>query len=224
MTIADLHIHTIYSPDSVITPQELLKRSQSLGLDIVCITDHSIFEDNIELETLKTASKKPLIIRGVELATDNGEILIFGLKDDFWKKLTKGMEILPPTAKVLDAVNDFNGVAIWAHPFRKYNMVNYNTDYSNFKKINIMETFNGRNDEQENSRATTYAKEHNYRMIGGSDAHKPSDIGKCLTLFKEKLKSEDDFISALKRSNYMPITLSDFLGKDLEQIIKNAAL
>jgi predicted metal-dependent phosphoesterase TrpH len=224
MTTADLHVHTIYSHDSVITPQALLKRAQKLGLDIVCITDHSIFDDNIELETLKTISKKPLIIRGVELATDNGEILIFGLKNDFWKKLMRGMEVLPPISKVIEAVNEFNGVAIWAHPFRNYNVIHYNTEYSTFKGINILEALNGRNDNRENSEAINYAKKHNYKIAGGSDAHKASDIGKCLTLFKDTIKTEEEFIAALKRSNYMPITLEDFLGKDLEQIIKNAAL
>lgn len=224
MTVADLHVHTTFSPDSVITPLELLKRTQKLGIDIVCITDHSIFEDNIELETLKTLTKKPLIIRGVELATDNGELLIFGLKNDFWRKLLKGMEILPSTVKVLEAVNEFNGVAIWAHPFRYYNVVHYNTDYSTFKNINILEALNGRNNATENNNAITYAKKNHYKMVGGSDAHKPSDIGRTLTLFKEDIKTEEEFINALKRSNYMPITLEDFLGKDLEQIIKSAAL
>jgi len=224
MTTADLHIHTTFSPDSVITPMALLKRAQKLGIDIVCITDHSIFENNIELETLKTLSKKPLIIRGVELATDNGEILIFGLKNDFWRKLLKGMEVLPPIAKVIEAVNEFNGVAIWAHPFRSYNVIHYNTDYSNFKGINILEAINGRNNSTENNEAIDYAKKSNYRMVGGSDAHKPSDIGKALTLFKENIRTEEEFITALKRSSYMPITLEDFLGKDLDQVIKSAAL
>ncbi len=224
MTVADLHVHTTFSPDSIITPTELLKRSQKLGIDIVCITDHSIFEDNIELETLKTMGKKPLIIRGVELATDNGELLIFGLKNDFWRKLLKGMEILPSAAKVIEAVNKFNGVAIWAHPFRYYNVVHYNTNYSTFNNINILEALNGRNNTIENNDAINYAKNNDYKMVGGSDAHKPSDIGKRLTLFKEDIKTEEEFIAALKHSNYIPITLEDFLGKDLDQIIKSAAL
>ncbi len=224
MTVADLHTHTTYSPDSVLTPQALLKRAQKLGIDIVCITDHSIFEANMELEALRSMYKKPLIIRGVELATDNGEILIFGLKNDFWKKDMKGMEALPSTSKVIEAVRDFNGVAIWAHPFRKYNMIHYDTDYSRLKGITIMEGLNGRNSEQENLSAINYSKQHNYKIVGGSDSHKVSDIGKCLTLFKDKIRSEEEFIHALKRSSYMPITLEDFLGKDLEQLIKNTAL
>jgi len=224
MTTADLHIHTTFSPDSVITPVSLLKRAQKLGIDIVCITDHSIFEDNIELETLKALCKKPLVIRGVELATDNGELLIFGLKNDFWRKILKGMQVLPSTVEVIEAVNKFNGVAIWAHPFRYYNVVHYNTDYSSFKGIQILEAVNGRNNTTENNDAIDYAKRNKYKMIGGSDAHKPSDIGRSLTLFKEDIKTEEEFIAALKNSSYMPITLEDFLGKDLNQVIKSAAL
>jgi len=224
MTTADLHIHTIFSPDSVITPAALLKRTQKLGIDVVCITDHNTFEDNIELETLKTLSKKPLIIRGVELATDNGELLIFGLKNDFWRKLLKGMEVLPSTVRVIEAVKEFNGVAIWAHPFRTYNVIHYNTNYSVFKGINILEALNGRNSSVENNDALDYAKQNGYKIVGGSDAHKPSDIGRTLTLFKEDIRTEEEFIIALKHSNYIPITLEDFLGKDLVKVIKSAGL
>ncbi|MEI6079351.1 MAG: PHP domain-containing protein [bacterium] len=215
MTVADIHTHTTYSPDSVITPEELIDRTQRLGIDIVCITDHSIFEESIGIENFITRNKSPLVIRGVELATDNGELLIFGLKNDFWKPLIKGMEFLPPVEKVISAVNSFNGVAIWAHPFRRHNVMHYNTEYKTFHGVRIMETLNGHNNDTENGNAFVYAKEHNFKMTGGSDAHVPSELGRTLTLFKETIQTEEEFISALKTSEYRPIKYSEFKGREL---------
>jgi predicted metal-dependent phosphoesterase TrpH len=215
MTIADIHTHTTYSPDSVITPEELVGRSKRLGIDIVCITDHCVFEESVGVEKFNIKNKTPLVIRGVELATSNGELLIFGLKNNFWKALVKDMEFLPPVEKVISAVNSFNGVAIWAHPFRNHNVVHYNTEYKSFHGVKIMETLNGHNSKQENGAAFAYAKEHNFKMTGGSDAHSPGEIGKSLTLFKETVQTEEEFISALKTSEYIPITYDEFKGRDL---------
>jgi predicted metal-dependent phosphoesterase TrpH len=44
MTTADIHTHTTYSPDSIIRPQELVRSAELAGIDILCVTDHSVFE------------------------------------------------------------------------------------------------------------------------------------------------------------------------------------
>ncbi len=220
MTIADLHTHSTYSPDSVITPEELVDKARRLGLDIICITDHSIFEQNIGIESFNTLKKGPLVIRGVELATDNGELLIFGLKDNFWRGLVTGMQVLPSIERVIAAVNDFNGVAIWAHPFRKHNVMHYNTDYKKFHGVKILETLNGHNNKAENDHAYKYAKEHGFKMTGGSDSHSSGQIGRTLTLFKDNIHTEDEFISALKISEYCPVTYEEFKGRNLSSFFQ----
>lgn len=219
MTTADIHTHTTYSLDSIIRPQELVGSAERAGIDIVCITDHSIFDENVGLESFNRKNKKPLVIRGVELATSNGELIIFGLKKNFWDELKNDMEILPPINAVIAEVNSFNGVAIWAHPFREYNVINYNTDYKSYTGVNIMETLNGRNSKKENSTARDYAQKHGFKMLGGSDAHRPGDVAKTLTLFKDNIETEAEFIHALKTSDYIPISYQEFKGKDLNQLL-----
>lgn len=213
MTIADLHTHTTYSSDSVITPEELVQRARRLDIDIVCITDHNIFEESIGIEILNIKNKKPLIIRGVELATDNGELLIYGLKKNFWKEIISDMRVLPSAKEVISAVKGFNGVCIWAHPFRKHNVLHYNVDYKRFKDVFIIESLNGHNNEAENNMAYDYAKENNFKVTGGSDAHSVSQIGRNLTLFKDAIQTEEEFLQALKSSEYKPITFEEFKRK-----------
>ncbi|MEI6093400.1 MAG: PHP domain-containing protein [bacterium] len=215
MTIADLHTHTTYSSDSVLTPEELVQRARRLDIDILCITDHNVFEESIGIESLNIKNKKPLIIRGVELATDNGELLIYGLKNNFWKELISGMQILPSAEKVISAVKSFDGVCLWAHPFRKHNVMHYNIDYKNFKDVSIIESLNGHNNEFENNMALDYANKHGFKITGGSDAHSLGEVGRKLTLFKETIRTEEEFLSALKTSEYLPITFEEFKSKEV---------
>ena len=220
MTTADIHIHTTYSPDSIIKPQELVRKAKACGLDIVCVTDHNIFEENVGLEYFNRMDKTPLIIRGVELATSHGELIIFGLRKNFWEDLKRGMEMLPLTEKVIDAVKSFDGLAIWPHPFREYTMMSYNIEYKDIKDVYIMETLNAHNSDEENKKAYAYAKKHGFKMLGGSDAHNPEEIAQALTLFKDDIECEEDFIYALKNSFYTPITYRDLMGKDLKELLK----
>lgn len=220
MTIADLHIHTTYSPDSLIEPSKLYEKAKKMGLDLICITDHNIFEESVGIESLQDPGKGPLIIKGVELATDAGEMLIFGLKNNFWKRSLKALDVLPSAKKVLNEVDNMDGVAIWAHPFRSYSVMHYGTDLKKFEQIKIIEALNGNNSESENNCALQYARDNGYRTVGGSDAHVLRDLGKCLTLFEDKISCEKDLIKALKTSKYMPISFSDFISKDLANLIK----
>ncbi len=220
MTVADLHIHTMYSPDSLIEPSKLYEKAKKMGLDIICITDHSIFEESAGIESIQDPGQGPLIIKGVELATDAGEMLIFGLKNNFWKRSLKGLDLLPSAKKVLNEVQDMGGVAIWAHPFRAYSLMHYGDDLKRFDQIKIIETLNGNNSDAENKDAFEYAKANGYKMVGGSDSHTLHNVGKCLTLFEDKISCENDLIKALKGSKYMPISYSDYMSKDLTKLIK----
>ena len=46
---ADLHIHTTYSRDSVITPKELVFYAKKRGLTAVAVTDHNQVEGALKI-------------------------------------------------------------------------------------------------------------------------------------------------------------------------------
>lgn len=216
MTVADLHIHTYFSSDSIIYPDKLIKKAGKEKLNIICITDHNIFEESSALDVYISSSKQPFIIKGVELTTSNGDILIFGLKNNFWLDLED--PIKPDINKVLKEVQLFNGVAIWAHPFRAYTEHLYNTNYNTYNDSKILESVNGRNLNIENDKAKNFAVKNNYKTIGGSDSHSVSGIASAVTIFKDTIKSEEEFIYALKNSIYKPLTYDEYISFDLENI------
>ena len=79
MSVFDLHVHTVKgSSDSSLTPEQLLEESINMGLDGVCITEHSGgWEDQEILEMF--SDSRITVVRGLEVETEMGHILVFGL-------------------------------------------------------------------------------------------------------------------------------------------------
>ena len=44
---------------------------------------------------------------------------------------------------------------------------------------------------------------------GGSDAHEVSEVGRYATRFFDEIKSEQDFIKALKKGSYSPADIQN---------------
>lgn len=87
--LADLHTHTIYS-DGKLTPFEIIKKGETLGLDYLAITDHDTVDAALIACNIKSKVK---VIFGLELTTaSNGEnvhVLAY-----FKEPLTSGSLIL----------------------------------------------------------------------------------------------------------------------------------
>ena len=71
----DLHMHSDYSIDSTQSLKQIIKKTQTLGFDIIAITDHDSIKVYDELyEYLKNNNHTiPIIIPGVEFTIDNEE-------------------------------------------------------------------------------------------------------------------------------------------------------
>lgn len=74
MGLADLHIHTIYSPDGTGTVRAVLKRAAEMGLNVIAITDHD--EIRAALEGMSLAPAYGLhVVPGSEVSTAEGHLL-----------------------------------------------------------------------------------------------------------------------------------------------------
>src|SRR3989304_10352975 len=102
---ADLHVHTTYSSDSVITPKELVFYAKKRGLTAVAVTDHNQVEG-----ALKIAKETDFpIIPGTEISSLNGHIV--GLNVN--ASIPKGLG----ADETVDRIHDAGGIAIACHPF-----------------------------------------------------------------------------------------------------------
>ena len=108
--IFDLHIHTVKgSSDSSLTTDILLEKAIDIGLSGVCLTEHSSIT-NISDVINKFEKSGITLLRGLEVSTDMGHILVFGLYS-----YVSGMHKIETLRKIVDSAG---GVMISAHPFR----------------------------------------------------------------------------------------------------------
>ena len=77
--LLDLHNHTRHSPDSRVPPAELVRLAQKLRLGGIAITDHNSVGGIEEAEA--AASPDFLVIPAVEISTNAGHVLAYGVRE-----------------------------------------------------------------------------------------------------------------------------------------------
>lgn len=188
-----MHVHTVISPCSQLTLEEILSSAGERGLDGVCITDHDTMEVRHFLQE-GMQSNGLCVIFGMEYATPDGDFLIFGSFEEIKKNLS--------APELLRHVLSSGGAAISAHPFRARRSTR---EYLISDGLcSIVEGINGRNLQTENDRVASWQKRYGVKQVGGSDAHSREELGKITTIFKDRICNRGDFISALKEGHFYP--------------------
>jgi predicted metal-dependent phosphoesterase TrpH len=196
--IIDLHVHTIYSQDSLLAPEDLIEQALQVGLDGVCVMDHNSLQVSEVVEEF--AEGTPLkVFRGVEVTTDLGHILAYGLKPEQWEQFAGRLE--RPAQELVDYVRSFGGVCIPAHPFR-FGPGSIENKLETLIGIFAIEGYNGKANSDENQMACEKAKQLDLMVTGGSDAHVQGMVGKCATVFENKIETMADLIKELKGGHF----------------------
>ena len=166
---ADLHIHTTYSIDSVISKKELIFYAKKSGLNAVAVTDHNKIEG-----ALKMAQQTDfLIIPGIEVSSKHGHIIGLNVKT----LIPRGLSV----DKTVDRIHEAGGIAIACHPFAwlkgsigKYISV----------KFDAVETINASAFpfKRATNQANRVAERLKLPKVGGTDAHYGPVIGQAYTM------------------------------------------
>ena len=110
----DLHIHTNrYSRGcSILEPREMVAQAIKKGLDGIAITEHDHLWSKKEIENLikSTRSDSLVILRGKEIVTSVGHVLLY----NYYEEILGNDSLETLTEKVRNA----GGAAVLAHPFR----------------------------------------------------------------------------------------------------------
>jgi predicted metal-dependent phosphoesterase TrpH len=185
----DLHVHSRYSPDSRLSLEEIVARLSYAGLKGFALTDHNTVRGLAALAELQSKYPAYLLLPGVEVSTEEGHLLAFGVR-----------EAPPPHRPVLetiDWVGAHGGEAVLAHPFRRAHGVGRKVAES--APVPAVETRNGHNSEIANLRAEDVAARRNLGGTGGSDAHSLADLGRAYTEIGPEVASVDDVLECLRR-------------------------
>lgn len=210
--ILDLHIHTSWnSADSNLSPLDLIQEARRLGLDGVVVTEHDRGWDRFQAREL-AAEHDFLFLRGMEVSTDLGHILVYGLEE-----YVSGIQ---RAEKLRQVVLEMGGAMSVAHPFRRA----FTHDFRNgkeptpltlveaaqrpvFELVDAVEVCNGGSIDRENKFAMQVCDYLGFTPTGGSDAHSELGIGCYATAFDEVIRSEADVIAALTQGRCHPVAL-----------------
>jgi predicted metal-dependent phosphoesterase TrpH len=189
---ADFHLHTVYSPDSLVQPKTLVDMLHAHDyIKVAAVTDHDSVRANKPTIELAKAYPDVLIIPGCEISTiengvPTGDMLVLGTFE------------LPPKPWTPEAVAEFaksiGGVSIVAHPFRTYGM----GERARGLKVDAIEVLNGGTSKEGNAKAKEFAKELGLPGTAGSDAHQVSELFAVCNQVEASM-NVDSVLSAIKK-------------------------
>ena len=209
--LIDLHTHTHpLSHDSLLSPDDLIDAAKEAGLDGVCLTEHDFFW---EPETAADLSRRHnfLVIPGIEVNTEDGHIVVFGLE-----RFVYGMHRMAELALM---AADAGAVIIAAHPYRRQLPfeLRHDGDWTHaleravanpaYAHVQAIETHNGRGSDRENAFAAEVCARLGLPAVAASDAHERKDIGRCATDFERNITGLADLIEELQAARFRPVVL-----------------
>lgn len=210
--IIDLHIHTnLGSICSQLGPEELLGRVREMGIDAICVTEHHSHRGANKMVEFAAGSGYP-VFRGVEIYTELGDMLVYGLKHETRYHLTTFDELVA-------MAEEDGAVIVPAHPCRGWGRKHkhaHEFPREIVGRIAAIETLNGVNTLRSNEAAVAIAEEYGLSGTGGSDAHALWQVGKCVTVFERDVTSEEELVEELREGRFTAAYLEDLRRKDEE--------
>ena len=211
----DLHVHsTDASDDAGGTVEGYCKwvearRKNGYHIDGFVLTEHRRYVDEVDYSAL-AAQYGVTILRGIEVETDVGHVLVYGVSAGFLERFDVG-DVSLPYADVFRVAEETGGIAVGAHAGRpRIGLVEHVGERGvSLETVGIIEALNGGSSDYENGRSFDLAEAHGLLTVGGSDAHFVSALGRCLTEFDARVNSSEDLVAALRSGAFRPIRVGE---------------
>ena len=181
---ADLHVHTTYSKDSLITPKDLVYYSKKRGLNAVAVTDHDQLEG-----ALKIAKETDfLVIPGMEVSSSEGHIVALNVAE----LIPKGFSAVETVERIQKA----GGGAIACHPYVYFKGFLKGAVCSTFDAVEVI---NARAFPFKRSvkKAEETAQKFGLSRVAGTDAHYGPQIGYGYTVIEAAEPTVDAIAKAI---------------------------
>jgi predicted metal-dependent phosphoesterase TrpH len=183
----DLHVHTLFSRDSVSGFDDINGRCRDLELDGYAVCDHDSIEGLGRVE-----SSGLVVIPGLEVSAKGAHILCFDPVEVVPSGLSMG--------ETVERVHAQGATAVLAHPFaipRSY--VSFReVERSGFDAIEVANSA-----QLPFGYVAAYnrdlAEKLGLPQTGGSDSHIPETFGRSYTVVEADSREPDDVIEAIKK-------------------------
>lgn len=186
----EFHCHTVYSKDSLTTPQKLVETCRRKGIDRVVVTDHNQIEGAMRAKEIDPER----VIVGEEIMTTRGELLAAYVT----RRVPKHLE---PRAAI-EMLREQGAFISVSHPFDTRRSGAWKlADLAEITPlVDAVEVFNSRCLEPgPNQKALAYASVNGLCGTAGSDAHVVSELGTASLIapyFDDPVSLKDALASA----------------------------
>jgi predicted metal-dependent phosphoesterase TrpH len=189
---ADLHNHTHYSKDSILSPEYLLRRARERRISVIAVTDHDSIRGGVATRELARVRYPDVrVIVGEEVRSRDGEVLGLFLE-----------EAVPPglsAAETVECIHAQGGLAGAPHPYDSFRSgLNEDVLEDLAVKLDFIEGFNARMTlSSHNDKAVEFAAKRGLPMSAASDAHSPREIGRAYVRMPD-FAANKDFLDSLR--------------------------
>ena len=168
MARIDLHTHTHFSRDSVLTPAAFVRLAEAAGLTHVAVTDHGGVAGAYAVRDLASFE----VIIGQEVKTSAGELLALFIEEAVPDGLSPGLAAA--------RIRGQGGTVIAAHPYDVFRRGLGTGGLMGLgDALDVVEGYNGRTlFRGREEKARRFATEHALPVSLGSDAHSSRELGR----------------------------------------------
>jgi predicted metal-dependent phosphoesterase TrpH len=171
----DLHNHTAYSLDGLLSPAALLAAAKARGLDFVAVTDHNTVQGALEaMARAKDDPTLPAVIPGIEVSTQGGEVIGLFVQAD----IPAGL----PLAETIGRIRAQGGLVYLPHPCDRLRRgaVRRRERQTALREADLVEVTNGRSLTRfAGGKAAGLARRAGKPGGAGSDAHRLTEVGQA---------------------------------------------
>lgn len=189
----DLHVHTTFSGDSTITPKTVVEKLNAHPtVKGAAITDHDTTEGYFKVHRLADAYTDLVIIPGIEVRTERGDIIILGVDEEPEQPNT--------LRSTLNFAAETHGVVLIPHPYRSPGI----GDFALNMRSDAIEVFNPTATPKENMMAQRLAEAGQLPRVAGTDAHSADEMGIAFTEVEAQPNAES-ILEAIRNVLVKPV-------------------
>ena len=185
----EFHCHTVFSGDSLTSPQKLVDVCRRKGIDRVVVTDHNTIAGAVAAQKLDPER----VIVGEEILTTRGEILAAYV-----------IEEVPPNLSPQETIRRLKEQGAFisvSHPFDRLRKGGWKEEdlLEILPDVDAIEIYNSRcMNPNFNRRARAFAEKHDIPGTVGSDAHAAFELGRSVLLL-EQFEGADELRSVIHK-------------------------